>query len=727
MNYTKRTKYLLTNKITNLEQRISTFQNSESWHKKVEIALRTSEEKYRKLIESSNDAIFLINAKNGIIFDANKRAEEMLGMTRSEIIGLNQTKIHPKDYAVKHKELFRRIVRQKKATITTEEMFLCHKDKHKIPVSVSANTIRIGGKKIIQAVFRDITARKKMEDAIRTSEERFRELFNNMGSGVAVYEVKNKGKDFIFKDFNRAAEKIEKIKKDKIINKNVLAVFPGMKDFGLFKTFQKVWRTGRPERFPSAFYKDQRIDGWRDNHVYKLPTGEIVAVYDDVTQDKIAEQKIIHLNRIYSVIRKIDQLVVRTKNTQKLFNESCKIMVHDGKFDMAWIGMVEEKTHMVHPVASYGKTAKEYLKNIKISTEKIPIGLGPTGTCIRNKKYFINPDITMSPFMKPWKRKFIQSGYKANAAFPLIVCKKAIGAFTFYSSDTHFFDKQEIELLEELTSDISYAIEFLGLQKEKESLIRDLRCAKNELEMLNKALEQKVIQRTNELKITQEKLIKTEKIAIFGKLSESLSHELRNPLAIINNVVYLLGTEKTNIDSKMKLAYLNVLKKQISNANKIIDDVTDFTKPRELRKEMILVTDIIDEIISEIKPHGGIKIIKDYKRVAPIKIDSYYIHRMFFNIITNSIQAIENNGTVKISVSKKKRYIETIISDTGSGISQNDIKMIFEPMFSKKAGQVGLGLSLAKDIIERHNGAIKVKSILGKGTDVIIKLPIVKT
>lgn len=140
-----------------------------------------------------------------------------------------------------------------------------------------------------KGVFKDITKLKQAEQVIRESESRFKELFNHMSSGVAVYEAKDNGGDFIFRSFNRAAEKIDKIKKEDVIGKSVLKVFPGVKDFGLFKVFQAVYKTGKPQHHPISLYKDQRITGWRENYVYKLPSGEIVAVYDDITERKQAE------------------------------------------------------------------------------------------------------------------------------------------------------------------------------------------------------------------------------------------------------------------------------------------------------------------------------------------------------------------------------------------------------------------------------------------------------
>jgi PAS domain S-box-containing protein len=148
----------------------------------------------------------------------------------------------------------------------------------------------------------DITEFKDMEQNIRLSENRFRELFDNMSSGVAVYEAKDDGNDFIFKDFNKAGERIELVKKEDIIGKSVLEVFPGVKEFGLFDVFKRVWKTGNPERHPISLYKDSRIIGWKENYIYKLPSGDIVAIYDDITERKELENAISEKKELYSAI-----------------------------------------------------------------------------------------------------------------------------------------------------------------------------------------------------------------------------------------------------------------------------------------------------------------------------------------------------------------------------------------------------------------------------------------
>lgn len=121
------------------------------------------------------------------------------------------------------------------------------------------------------------------------SEALFRALFQHMSSCVAVYAVVGDGEDFIFLDFNHSAELLDKLKREEVIGKRLTDCFPGVREFGLLTVLRRVWKTGQPEHFPDSFYQDKRIAGWRDNYVYRLPTAEVVAIYDDVTERKQAE------------------------------------------------------------------------------------------------------------------------------------------------------------------------------------------------------------------------------------------------------------------------------------------------------------------------------------------------------------------------------------------------------------------------------------------------------
>jgi PAS domain S-box-containing protein len=141
-------------------------------------------------------------------------------------------------------------------------------------------------------VNQDITDRKRAEEKLRESEERYRELIENINSGVAVYEAVDDGRDFIFREFNRAGERIDHEPRESLIGKSILAARPGIETIGLLEALRKVWRTGEPANIPKAFYQDEHLSGWYENYIYKLPTGEIVVVFENITEREQAAEKL---------------------------------------------------------------------------------------------------------------------------------------------------------------------------------------------------------------------------------------------------------------------------------------------------------------------------------------------------------------------------------------------------------------------------------------------------
>ena len=143
---------------------------------------------------------------------------------------------------------------------------------------------------IVERVGR-IIERRWAQAEVRKSEEKFRELMENMHSGVAVYEAVAGGKDFEVKDFNRTGEKIDNIDREKVVGRSVSDVFPGVKNSGLFDVLQRVSQSGIPEHFSGGVYQDHRTPpSWRENYVYRLSSEEIVNVYQDVTEIKLAQK-----------------------------------------------------------------------------------------------------------------------------------------------------------------------------------------------------------------------------------------------------------------------------------------------------------------------------------------------------------------------------------------------------------------------------------------------------
>jgi len=190
---------------------------------------------------------------------------------------------------------------------------------------------------------------------------------------------------------------------------------------------------------------------------------------------RVAVEKVRKLNRVYAVLSAVNQLIVRTDDRQKLFEGACRIAVEKGQFLMSWVGLVDEETKTVKPVACTG-CEESYLKTIKITSRDGPEGAGPTGRAVRTGRSFVNNDTENNPVMLPWRDEALRRGYRSSASFPIMSDGRAIGAFTVYAAEAGFFDEEEVRLLDRLAEDISYAMRSMeqeGLRKRAETVLME--------------------------------------------------------------------------------------------------------------------------------------------------------------------------------------------------------------------------------------------------------------
>ncbi|MGV8026974.1 MAG: PAS domain S-box protein [Anaerolineaceae bacterium] len=252
----------------------------------IEKSLLISEEKFRRAFETARDAVLLIDKISGKIVNSNQSAQNLLNYSSDELLELKLWEIGFLRDEIQFSDT--NLALEEKGLLNFNNVSVKTKDK----TEITADVYLMDKAKVIQCNIRDITERKLLDDKLFENEERYHELFNHISSGVAVYEAVEGGNDFIFKDYNPAAEKIDHKSRSEVIGRKVTDVFPGIREITLLETFQRVWKTGQPEHHPVSFYKDKDLTGWRENFVYKLPSGEIVVVYNDLTEAKKSEEKI---------------------------------------------------------------------------------------------------------------------------------------------------------------------------------------------------------------------------------------------------------------------------------------------------------------------------------------------------------------------------------------------------------------------------------------------------
>jgi PAS domain S-box-containing protein len=257
--------------------------------RRAEQSFLKSEDKYRRLVETLHEGIWVIDKDSRTTF-VNPRMAEILGYGIEEMKGRHLFSFMDE----RGVEIAKRLLERRKQNIKEQHDFeFLRKDGTRVYATLETAPITDDNGNYIGALasIMDITERKKAEEQIRDNEEQLSQLFMRMPSGVAVYRAVNNGEDFVFTDFNEAAERIEHVSRREIIGKCVTEVFSGVKDFGVFEVFQRVWRTGQSEYFPAALYKDDKDEGtWRESWIYKLPNGSIVAIYNDITERKRAEE-----------------------------------------------------------------------------------------------------------------------------------------------------------------------------------------------------------------------------------------------------------------------------------------------------------------------------------------------------------------------------------------------------------------------------------------------------
>jgi PAS domain S-box-containing protein len=435
------------------------------------------------------------------------------------------------------------------------------------------------------------------------------------------------------------------------LGKRVSDVFPGIKDMGLFSVFQRVYRTGRSKYLPCGIYKDQRILGWRENWVYKLPNGNIVAVYNDVTDSKKAKEALKESEerfRLYVENSPVADFVANKHAEYEYVNEAAAKM----------LGYPREK-----------------LQQMSISQVALKNGLASFVELKAKGKVRLELDLK----------------HKSGQPVPVIL------------NAVKLPDGKLIAFCENIA-------ERVELQKKIEEYTHNL--------------ENIVQERTKQLKEANEELLKSQRLAAIGELAGMVGHDLRNPLTGIKNAVYYLKNKGKSCTEAHNKMMLEIIDSSIEHANRIINDLSDYSRKIHLELEERTPCLLLAEALMLVEIPDKVRFVDLTHDEPKMMVDTEKMKRAFVNFIKNAIDAMPEGGTLEVRSRRKRGNVEFTFTDTGTGMSEEVKAKLFSPLFTTKAQGMGFGLAICKRVVEAHGGAITVKSALGKGTKFTVTLPI---
>jgi signal transduction histidine kinase len=273
----------------------------------------------------------------------------------------------------------------------------------------------------------------------------------------------------------------------------------------------------------------------------------------------------------------------------------------------------------------------------------------------------------------------------------------------------------------------------LGARRAKRGIQDRIRAEENrdaalkKLEKYSEQLAEMVEERTQELRLAQEQLIRNEKLATMGQLAGSVAHELRNPLGVLSNAAYFLTITLTDADEKTQ-EYLGIIDSEVRKSQKIVSDLLSFSrvqKTQNIQREDVLVTSLVHRALTEQPAPTTIEVSTEFSQnLPPVYVDPQQIQQVLANLVSNAYQAMPDGGKLIIKTEVERDQVALSVIDNGTGISPENIDKLFEPLFTTKPKGIGLGLAVSKDLVEANGGSIEVKSDDGGGCTFTVWLPV---
>ena len=541
----------------------------------------------------------------------------------------------------------------------------------------------------------------------REKENYLEHIFEYMNHAAAVYEAVDNGEDFVFKNFNKAAESIENISRDKLIGRRVTEAVPGIREVGLFDVFQRVWRTGEKEYFPLSLNNDKPITGWHENFVFKLPSGEIVAIYNDHILDKQGVLELRTTSNELELMNKIVILANETNNAHDTFETALQYIAEylgwtvssfwdvnetdNGKITITQSGIV----HTSNP-EKYA-----YFHDLSSRVSFLP-GEGIPGRTYAKKAPLWIENIYDEPGFAP-KRTTEKRNLYTGLASPILVGDKVVAIMEFYDEQVQRKDERIIDLIWRIGVQLGRVIE-----REK---------------MISSQIEASKAELANQAK------------RIF---LANMSHEIRTPLNALLGMAKIGVRESNGRSSKDNFNYILDSGRHLQG---IIDDILDFSKIEAgmltLHTHPFQITRVVEDAMSLVSTQLKDKDLRaclDLDDGLPIWVDGddLRLQQILVNLLSNAIKFTEQ-GEVSISVKRDNKLIRFQVTDTGIGMTDEQLSRLFRPFeqadstTTRKYGGTGLGMAISRNLADLMDGEILVKSQVGVGSVFTLSLPLAET
>lgn len=437
-----------------------------------EAAVVESEQRYRKLVETSRDAIF-INQDNKIIYINSAGLQLFAAENGSDVLGRSPFDFFHPDYHELIKERIKKVKEGFTAPYVEEKIINLKGEV--IDVEVVGIPFKLNDKDAVQVVLHDITERKKAESKLERSEARLKDAqrLAKLGNWELIFSDNT----LIWSDEIFTIFEIDKNQFGASYDAFLSSIHPEDREV-VDKTFSESIKNKIP------YFIEHRLlmsDG-RIKHVEEQgeveysESGEPLRAFgtvQDITTSKLTQQKILadakhieRLNRLLATMSNVNQLIVREKNDQKVFDEACRIAVEDGDFKLAWVAIPAENNRDVLIAAKHG-AYENYLGKLILDLTAEQEERGITVQCLATNSHVICNNVEKDICMIKYRNHALANNIYSCGSFPIFVFGKLYGAISFYADVINYFEKEEIQLLDEMALDIGFAIETNEIERLK--------------------------------------------------------------------------------------------------------------------------------------------------------------------------------------------------------------------------------------------------------------------